>query len=124
MEFKEGKAIYIQIADYISETILKKKWKQGDRLPSVRELAVEIEVNPNTVMRSYSYLQDEGIIYNKRGIGYFVGEDSIKRIMKIKKNDFLKIELPNFFKTLEILEINFETLKTKYEEYKLKGVIQ
>ena len=75
MEFKEKKSIYVQIADHICENIVKGIWKEGDRIASVREFAVDIEVNPNTVMRAYSYLQDEGIIYNKRGIGYFVGEN-------------------------------------------------
>ena len=85
MEFKDGKAIYMQISDYISESILKGEWKEGDRIPSVREFAIEIEVNPNTVMRAYSYLQDEGVIYNKRGIGYFVGEESMEKVMNLKK---------------------------------------
>ena len=118
MEFKDGKAIYLQIADYISESILKKEWKEGDRIPSVREFAVEIEVNPNTVMRAYSWLQDEGIIYNKRGIGYFAGEDSMERVMKIKKEEFIKKELPYFFRILDMLKIDFESLKDMYEEYR------
>ena len=72
--------------------------ERRDRIASVREFAVEIEVNPNTVMRAYSYLQDEGIIYNKRGIGYFVGEESMEKVMSLKKNDFIKKELPHFLK--------------------------
>lgn len=122
MEFKEKKSIYVQIADYICESILKGEWKEGDRISSVREFAVEIEVNPNTVMRAYSYLQDEGIIFNKRGIGYFVGEDSVEKIMKVKKDDFVKTELPYFFKILDMLKIDFDTLKVMYDEYKSKGV--
>ena len=117
MEFKDGKAIYIQIAEYISENILKGEWKEGDRIASVREFAVEIEVNPNTVMRAYSYLQDEGIIYNKRGIGYFVGEESMEKVMSLKKNDFIKKELPHFFKILDMLKIDFDSLKKMYDEY-------
>lgn len=120
MEFKDGRAIYMQIADYISESILKGEWKEGDRIPSVREFAVEIEVNPNTVMRAYSYLQDEGIIYNKRGIGYFVGEESMEKVMKLKKEDFISKELPYFFKILDMLKIDFDSLKTMYDEYNNK----
>ena len=120
MEFKDGKAIYMQIADYISENILKGEWKEGDRIASVREFAVDIEVNPNTVMRAYSYLQDEGIIYNKRGIGYFVGDDSMEKVMVLKKEDFIKKELPYFFKILDMLNIDFDSLKSMYDEYKNK----
>ncbi|HAK46278.1 MAG TPA: GntR family transcriptional regulator [Spirochaeta sp.] len=117
MEFKDGKAIYLQIADYISENILKGEWKEGDRIASVREFAVDIEVNPNTVMRAYAYLQDEGIIYNKRGIGYFVGEDSMDKVMTLKKEDFIRKELPYFFRILEMLKIDFDSLKVMYDEY-------
>lgn len=118
MEFKDGKAIYRQIADYISENILKGVWTEGDRIASVREFAIEIEVNPNTVMRAYSYLQDEGIIYNKRGIGYFVGEESMEKVMNLKKEDFINKELPYFFKILDMLKIDFESLKNMYDEYR------
>ena len=118
MEFKDGKAIYLQIADYIMENILKGEWSEGDRIASVREFAVEIEVNPNTVMRAYSYLQDEGIIFNKRGIGYFVGEDSMDKVMTLKKEDFIKKELPHFFRVLEMLRIDFDSLRVMYDEYR------
>ncbi len=120
MEFKDGKAIYLQIADFISENIIKGIWKEGDRIASVREFAVEIEVNPNTVMRAYSYLQDEGIIFNKRGIGYFVGEDSMEKVMNLKKEDFIKKELPYFFRILDMLKIDFDSLKNLYDDYKAK----
>lgn len=118
MEFKDGQAIYLQIADYISENIIKGEWKEGDRISSVREFAVEIEVNPNTVMRAYSYLQDEGVIFNKRGIGYFVGEDSMEKVMRLKKDEFIKKELPHFFKILDMLKIDFDSLKEMYEDYR------
>lgn len=120
MEFKEKKAIYVQIADYICENILNGSWKEEDRIPSVREMAIEIEVNPNTVMRAYSYLQDEEIIFNKRGIGYFVGENSRELIAKMKKDDFIKNELPYFFRILKMLKIDFDELKTMFEDYKLQ----
>ena len=75
MEFKENQAIYLQIANRFFENILKKKWDSGDKIPSIRDMAVEFEVNPNTTMRTFNYLQDKGIIYNKRGIGYFLADD-------------------------------------------------
>ncbi|MCK5673954.1 MAG: GntR family transcriptional regulator, partial [Spirochaetales bacterium] len=72
MQFKDKKAIYIQIADKIADNILSERWKEEERIPSVREMAVNMEVNPNTIARTYTYLQDMQIITNKRGIGYFV----------------------------------------------------
>ena len=70
MEFTQPQAIYLQIGDYICENILRRSWHGGDRIPSIRELAMDVQVNPNTVTRTYAYLQDQGIIFNRRGIGY------------------------------------------------------
>ena len=72
MEFDQHKPIYLQIADAICERILTGLWPEGNRIPSVRECGISLEVNPNTVARSYDELSSDGIIHNKRGIGYFV----------------------------------------------------
>ena len=71
MNFKESKAIYLQIADRICDEVLLGQYQEEERIPSVREYAAVVEVNANTVMRSYDYLQTQGVIYNKRGIGLF-----------------------------------------------------
>lgn len=122
MEFREGKAIYLQIADYILDNIMSKSWRSGDRIPSVREMAVSIEVNPNTVMRTYTYLQNKGIIFNKRGIGYFVSENAYELARDIKKEEFVKKQLPVLFRNMEMLNISFNDLRRLYEEFKNKGV--
>jgi GntR family transcriptional regulator len=116
MEFKERQAIYLQIGEYICENILRKKWREGDKIPSIREMAVSIEVNPNTVMRTYNYLQDIGIIYNKRGIGYFVAKNSYQKTWGLKKKNFIDRELPQFFKTMDLLKITFDDLRELYEK--------
>mgnify|MGYP001439577539 CR=1 FL=1 len=118
MEFNDAQAIYLQIADYISEHILLGKWKEGERLLSVRELGTELEVNPNTVMRAYDFLQSNEIIYNKRGVGYFVSDDAITRIKEMRKKQFLEQEIPQFFKTIELLEMNFDEITERYQLYK------
>ena len=105
MEFKDNQAIYLQIADLFFENILSEKWVPGDRIPSVREMAVTVEVNPNTVMRTFTYLQDKGIIYNKRGIGYFVSDDGFQLTKALKKDDFVSQELPELFKAMENLGV-------------------
>ncbi len=118
MKFKDDKAIYLQIADYFYENILKKKINPGDRIPSVRDLAVQTEVNPNTVMRTYQYLQDNNIIYNKRGIGYFISDKAYKITNKMKKEEFIKNTLPEFFKTLMMLDISLPEIEDLFINYK------
>ena len=122
MEFKDNQAIYLQIADLFCENILTDKWKPGDRIPSVREMAVSVEVNPNTVMRTFAYLQEKGIIYNKRGIGYFVADDGFNKTKNLKKEDFIDHELPEFFKAMELLNVTIEDLEKYYKKF-LNGLI-
>ena len=115
MEFRERQAIYLQIGDHICENILRKKWKAGEKIPSIREMSVSIEVNPNTVMRTYSYLQDMGIIYNKRGIGYFVADKAYEKTQELKRKNFIGRELPSLFKTMDLLHLTFDDLKELYQ---------
>ena len=118
MQFRDSIAIYLQIADYICERILLKQWKAGERIPAVRELAVQLEVNPNTVMRTYEFLQGQNIIYNQRGVGYFVSPDAIKNATDYRKKEFTEKELPNIFRNIYMLNIDIDELKTRYEKYK------
>ena len=104
MNFKESKAIYLQIADRICDEILLGQFGEEERIPSVREYAAIVEVNANTVMRSFDYLQSQNIIYNKRGIGYFVSTGARELIHSLRKNTFLKEELDYFFKQIKTLD--------------------
>jgi len=117
MEFKETQAIYLQIGDYVCEQILLGRWKEGDRIPSVRELGVELEVNPNTAVRTYDFLQSREIIFNKRGIGYFVSDDAGRKIILYRKKQFLEQDLPVVFKNMTLLEMSFVELENKYHQY-------
>lgn len=108
MEFDENKPIYLQIADRLCDEILAGKLRPEDRIPSVREWGASIGVNPNTVVRSYEILSDKGIIYNKRGIGFFVCSDARKMILKSQREAFLNDELPRFVAKAELLEINLK----------------
>ena len=85
MDFKETQAIYLQIVDLVCDHIVTGKWKAQERIPSVRELGVQLEVNPNTVMRAYDYLQAREIICNKRGVGFFVTEGASKQITESRR---------------------------------------
>jgi len=116
MEFGDSNAIYLQIADQFCENILLDKWKPGDRIPSVREMAVSIEVNPNTVLRTFNYLQEKGIIFNKRGIGYFVSEDGFQKTRALRKEDFISHELPKFFKAMDLLNLTMDDVNSYYSQ--------
>ncbi|WP_231460506.1 MULTISPECIES: GntR family transcriptional regulator [unclassified Pedobacter] len=117
MEFRDNKAIYLQIADYVCEHILLGKWKADEKVPSVRELAVQMEVNPNTVMRTYELLQNKGIINNKRGIGFFVDEHAIDNVKSYRKVQFIDDELPVVFRNIYLLNIGFDELEAKYKSF-------
>jgi len=121
MEFKENEAIYLQIAAYVGDHILLEKWVLNEKIPSVRELAVELQVNPNTVMRAYEFLQGKEVIMNKRGIGFFVTLDAKEKIVAFRKERFLGQELPELFKTLRFLDINMDEINKRYEEFKIEN---
>lgn len=119
MQFQnKGQAIYLQIADYICEKILLKEWKAEDKLPSVRELAMQLEVNPNTVMRAYDFLKQQEIINDKRGIGYFVMQDAFKNAVTYRKTEFLEKELPTVFRIMNMLGLETEDLAVRFEKFK------
>jgi GntR family transcriptional regulator len=111
MEFKNTKGIYLQIADNISEKVLMGTYNPGGKIPSVRDLANEMGVNPNTVMRTYNELQTRKIIDNKRGLGFYVNDDAAAIIMEWKKREFFEHELPLIVRQTKVLNISFEELK-------------
>jgi DNA-binding transcriptional regulator YhcF (GntR family) len=117
MDFHDKQAIYLQIADYVCEKILLGQWPPGERIPSVRDLGIELEVNPNTVARTYDFLQQKNIIFNKRGIGYFAAEDAAAPINAYKRDQFFASELPVFFRTLYLLNIDLSEIEQRYEAF-------
>lgn len=110
MEFDAHKPIYLQICDQIYEKILKGTLLAEDRIQSVREMGVELGVNPNTIMRSYDNLQSKGIIYNKRGIGYFISQDAKDLVIKEMREYFFINELPLMVKKINLLKIGIDEL--------------
>lgn len=120
MTFKENKPIYLQIADRIMDEILQNVYEEEGRILSVREYAGVVEVNANTVVRTYDYLQNQGIIYNKRGLGYFVSTGAAQKIVALRKETFLQQVLPDVFKEMYLLHIPMETLAEMFEAYQKK----
>jgi len=110
MEFQSSKGIFLQIADNLSHQILEGQIKPGERVPSVRDLAVEFEVNRNTIMRSYSIMEELGIIVIKRGIGFFIAENAAELIREKEKASFFAQELPAFIHKVKLLHLNSKDL--------------
>jgi len=107
----------MQIADYFASHILEGTWQTDEKVPSVRQLAVDLEVNPNTVLRAYAYLQDTEIIYNKRGMGFYVGEKAQEILKTQLKERFFKDELPEIFKTMYLLDVNCNEIDELYLQW-------
>jgi GntR family transcriptional regulator len=117
MEFNDKQAIYLQIVEYIYDHILTGEWKGDERVPSVRDLAVELQVNPNTVMRAYELLQNNEIIENKRGIGNFLSGDAKTKIRINRRNHFLDNELPVIFRNMQLLGVSMDDLSDQFISY-------
>jgi DNA-binding transcriptional regulator YhcF (GntR family) len=116
MEFRDTRPIYMQIADYFCENILLKNWNEDEKIPSVREIAVMLEVNPNTAMRAFNFMQENNIIYNKRGIGYFVSKEGARKAREMKKETFVNEELPVLFRAMELLDLSCKEMEKIYHE--------
>ena len=118
MTFTNDKAIYIQMADRLCDEILAGKYKDDDRIPSVREYAVMLEVNANTAVKAYDELSRANIIYNKRGLGYFVTPGAKKQILKERKQEFMKQRLPELFRQMQLLDITIDDVAEAYKDIK------
>ena len=116
MIYKTDKPIYLQIADYICERILRGVWKAEDRIPSVRELSVQLTVNTRTVTNAFNFLEAKNIIFQRRGMGYFVAGDGVQRIREMLKEEFLNEDLPNLFRKMQMLDISIKVVEARYAE--------
>ena len=114
MTFSNDKAIYLQMVDRLCDEILSGKYQDDDRIPSVREYAVLLEVNTNTAVKAYDELARANIIYNKRGLGYFVTPGAKKQILKARKTEFMKERLPELFRQMRLLDISIDDVAEAY----------
>lgn len=117
MRFDESRSIYQQIVEYVTDGILTGERAPEDRLPSVRELAVDLGVNPNTVQRAYTELQDRGLVHNQRGVGYFVSADARDQARARRRLRFERETLPGVFHTMEAIEYQFAELERAWRAY-------
>jgi GntR family transcriptional regulator len=115
-EFDTTKPIYIQIMEKINKKIVRNEWKAGDKLPSVREMAVETGVNPNTIQRTYSELERMGIVETRRGQGTFVTEnvEVIERLREQMKRDVVT----DFIRNMTELGFTLDDMITSLKNYR------
>ena len=110
MKFNSDKPIYTQIADILLARILEGVWMPEAKIPSIRETAVLLEVNPNTAARAFTFLQEREIIYNVRGMGFYVSADGRSRALQLKKSEFVEEQIPVLKQNMKMLSITNEEL--------------
>ena len=120
MNFSNDKAIYIQMADRLCDEILSGKYADDARIPSVREYAVLLQVNTNTAMKAYDQLARDEVIYNKRGLGYFVKPGAKEQIMTARRSEFLEEHLPELFRNMRLLGIDIHDIEKAWTEWEQK----
>lgn len=116
MEFKPNYPIYLQVADYVCEKVLTGAWKNGDKLPAVKDLSVSTSVNPNTVIKALGYLTDNGILQSQRGLGYFLTDNAEASTLALKRRQFIDTDLPQMFASMQLLGIGFDELQRIHEK--------
>lgn len=118
MDFNQHKPIYLQIVEQIEDKILSGTLRADERIDSVREMAIALGVNPNTVMRSYEFLERGEVIYNKRGVGFFISTEAREKIKFSRKKNFLENEIPTLFAKMNLLEVDIEEVVNLYNQSK------
>ena len=116
MIFNNDKAIYLQMADRLCDEIISGQFTEDGRIPSVREYAVLLQVNTNTAMKAYDQLARDEIIYNKRGLGYFVKAGAKEKILTARKKEFLDQRLPELFRSMRMLGIDIHDIVAAWEK--------
>ena len=118
MEFHKNKPIYLQIVDVLASKIITKAWTKGMKIPTVKELAKELDVNHNTLMRSIELLQMEKILFAKRGVGLFLTDESYDNALELMRRSFYEEQVPEFFSTMHTLKITLGELIDLYKTNK------
>lgn len=116
MEFSQDKPIYRQIIDSCYARILSGRWQQGERVPSVRELAVEVAVNTHTVLKAYEFLQSHGIIVARRGLGFYLAPDAVEQVNAARREEFFAVTLPAVAAEMKLLGISIEEVAERIRQ--------
>ena len=114
--WNDSQPIYLQLAEQIKDMILNGDVSAGEALPSVRQLAVDYQVNPITVSKSYQILVEEELVTKKRGLGMFVSDDAKDILQQLQRQDFIKHQWPQVLNKIEQLDIDIDTLIKSLEK--------
>ena len=114
--FNPDKAIYLQMADRLCDEILAGTYRADDRVPSVREYAVLLQVNTNTAVKAYDELARRGVIYNRRGLGYFVEHGAREGILEDRRSEFMGRTLPAVLRDMRLLGIGIDEVAKAWHE--------
>ena len=109
-EWNENQPIYRQLRDRVVAMILDGVLKEGDPLPSVRNVAAEYRVNPLTVLKGYQQLVDEGLVESRRGLGMFINTGARALLLEGERRKFLEEEWPRISETIERLGLKADEL--------------
>lgn len=107
----DNQPIYAQAYDHVCEQIMRGELREGERAPSVRELAMSWGINPNTVMRAYFLLANDGIVINRRGVGFFVAAGAAAKVLSARRQRFITLELPGFAERMRALGFSYADLE-------------
>ena len=121
MTFTNDKAIYLQMAERLCDEIIAGQYPEDSRIPSVREYAVLLQVNTNTAMKAYDQLARDEIIYNKRGMGYFVSPGARRNIILRRKKEFMEQRLPELFRQMRLLGIGIDDIHKAWDGYEVSS---
>lgn len=109
-QFNDSQPIFLQIRQRIVEMILKKAVKEGEPLPSVRQIATDLSVNPLTVTKAYDGLVDIGVVESRRGMGMYVNEGAREKLLGHERQKFLAEDWPRVIAQIRALELDPTTL--------------
>ena len=115
MDFKTDRPIFRQIVDLCHARILQGIWQPGGKVPSVRELAVELTVNTHTVLKAFDMLQGEGVIMSRRGLGFFLADDAGARVLEARRREFYDTTLRDVFDEMATLRIGIDDIVARYK---------
>lgn len=117
-DFKSSHPIYMQMAERLADDILQGVYPTDGKVPGVREYAALLGVNVNTAVKAYETLALQGVIYNRRGLGYFVSPDACDIIKQQRRQEFMQEFLPDLFKRMKQLGVSLEMLEEAYQKEK------
>jgi len=117
MRFNDQKPIFSQIAELLENDIVAERIPAGARLPSARDLASSLEVNPNTAARALQSLAESGVAQVERGTGYYVSEAGAAKVREFRRKRFLAEEVPRCFRSMGDLNITVEEIEARWRSF-------